>query len=107
MQEKRKNLPPNFLQNILRKITNWLGVGHQPTLCTNPRPGGQSSVPDQPSLVLCSLESLKKVWSLFLKESSPFVVTDEITELGSFFNLDLVPNCKLDMSVYISKYSMT
>lgn len=35
------------------------------------------------------------------------MVTDEITELGSFFNLDLVPNCKLDMSVYISKYSMT
>lgn len=76
-------------------------------LSMNPRPGGQSPISDWPSLVLCSLEFLKKVWPVFLKESSPFVVIDEITELGSFFNLDLLPNCKLDISVYISKYSMT
>lgn len=43
---------------------------------------------------------------LFSEESRTHVVTVGITELGSLFNLDLTSNCKLDVSVYISKYSI-
>ena len=43
---------------------------------------------------------------LFLEKSRTLVVTVGITELGSLFNLDLITNCKLNVSVYFSKYSI-
>lgn len=86
---------------------DWSGLGHKPTLCTNPRPGEQSHTTDWSSLLLCSLEASKNIQTILLEERSTFVVTDEITELGQLFNLELLPNCKLDVSVCISKYNMT